>query len=1009
MNSKPSPIYAILLLALLCNGASTVASGCIESERNALVDFKRGLRDHAGRLSSWTGSDCCNWQGVACSNRTGHVVRLDLRNPHPFSTYTDDPPYNKWSMGDELRPSLLGLKNLRYLDLSMNYFGGRPIPEFVGSIRNLRYLNLSRAGLGGPVPRQIGNLSSLQYLDLYNVPYYRFSGHVPEFSIDDPLWISGLSSLQHLDMGGVKFRDTSSLVESLNMLPHIVEVRLSQCGIQSIPLSLPHVNFTRLSTLDLSYSWIDSPTIPSWLFNVSSLVHLDLSSNWFRGSIPAEVGNLSSLNVLALSDNLIQGGIPKELGNICNLQTLSLMNINISRSLPELGDVFTGCIKTSLENLELSRTGLRSYLPDWLGELTSLKTLFLSGNSLVGSLPESLGRLTSLQVLQLSYNELNGTVPAESLGGLVELDYLDLSKNLLEGTISEAHLANLTKLSYLDLSSNHLALKFSPNWVPLFRLQMLHVSSCSLGKKFPSWIRNQASISYLFMANAGIVDAMPDWFWVLVVQVRRLDISENAISGRLPINFSSFVSVWDLDLRSNYFYGSLPKFSRNVEVLDLSNNLFSGTIDPAIGESMPSLILLSLSGNKLHGDVPSSLCQLQNVATIDLARNLFSGELPNCWRHLSQEYDLIVLDISSNNLSGGVPDTIGSLSSLEVLHLSNNSLSGEIPSSLHGCTRLTILDLSQNKFTGKIPKWIMETFPSLRILRLRSNMLAGRIPRNLSRLFGLHIVDLAHNNLAGKIPKSFGKFAAMKVSRVYSRSVFTFSGSSYVESLEVVMKGGALKYDDSIGILSLVNALDLSGNNLYGIIPPELGRLRGLMSLNLSGNHLNGEIPKEVGSMQSLVSLDLSRNELSGAIPSTMAYLTFLSYLDLSSNNLSGRIPSGNQLQTFNESTYSGNPGLCGFPVKQICENDDNGAGTRNNNTSEEDGAGSQVWLSYLGTAPGFVVGFWIFWGTLILKSNWKDAYFSYIDRQYDRFYVIVAITFNRCKNSYVEYQNICL
>ncbi|KAJ6835169.1 putative leucine-rich repeat receptor-like protein kinase [Iris pallida] len=1001
MNSKASPICAILLLALLCKGASTVA-GCIESERNALVDFKRGLRDHTGRLSSWTGSDCCNWQGVACSNRTGHVVRLDLRNPHPFSTYTDDPPYNKWSMGDELRPSLLGLKKLRYLDLSMNYFGGRPIPEFVGSIRNLRYLNLSRAGLGGLVPRQLGNLSSLHYLDLYNVAYYRFSDQVREFSIDDPLWISGLSSLQHLDMGGVKFRDTSSLVESLNMLPHIVEVRLSLCEIQSIPLSLPHVNFTRLSTLDLSGNGIIS-TIPSWLFNVSSLVHLDLSSNGFRGSIPADVENLSSLEVLDLSVNILQGGIPKELGNICKLHTLGLGSMNISRSLPELGDVFSGCIKTSLENLDLSITRLTSYLPNWLGDqLTSLKTLFLSGNSLVGSLPESLGRLTSLQVLQLSYNELNGTVPAESLRGLVELDYLDLSKNLLEGTISEAHLANLTKLSHLDLSSNHLALKFSPNWVPLFRLQMLRVSSCRLGKKFPSWIRNQANISYLFMANAGIVDAMPDWFWVLVVQVRRLDISENAISGRLSINFSSFVSVWDLDLRSNYFYGSLPNTSREVEFLDLSDNLFSGIIDPAIVESMPNLVLLSLSGNKLHGDVPSSLCRLQNVMIINLARNLFSGELPNCWKHLSQEYDLIVLDLSSNNLSGRIPNTIGSLSSLEVLHLSNNSLSGEIPSSLHGCTRLTILDLSQNKFTGKIPKWIIETFPSLRILRLRSNMLAGRIPRNLSRLFGLHIVDLAHNNLSGKIPKSFGKFAAMKVSRVYSRSVFTFSGISYVESLEVVMKGGALKYDDSIGILSLVNALDLSGNNLYGIIPPELGRLRGLMSLNLSGNHLNGEIPKEVGSMQSLVSLDLSRNELSGAIPSTMAYLTFLSYLDLSSNNLSGRIPSGNQLQTFNESTYSGNPGLCGFPVKQICENDDNGAGTRNNNTSEEDGAGSQVWLSYLGTAPGFVVGFWIFWGTLILKSNWKDAYFSYIDRQYDRFYVIVAITFNRCKNSYV-------
>ncbi|XP_030933555.1 receptor-like protein EIX2 [Quercus lobata] len=57
---------------------------CIEGERQALLEFKKGLVDDHGRLSSWQSSDenknCCNWEGVRCSNLTGHVLELHLSN-----------------------------------------------------------------------------------------------------------------------------------------------------------------------------------------------------------------------------------------------------------------------------------------------------------------------------------------------------------------------------------------------------------------------------------------------------------------------------------------------------------------------------------------------------------------------------------------------------------------------------------------------------------------------------------------------------------------------------------------------------------------------------------------------------------------------------------------------------------------------------------------------------------------------------------------------------------------
>ncbi|KRH08790.2 hypothetical protein GLYMA_16G174300v4 [Glycine max] len=51
---------------------------CIETEREALLQFKAALLDPYGMLSSWTTSDCCQWQGIRCTNLTAHVLMLDL-------------------------------------------------------------------------------------------------------------------------------------------------------------------------------------------------------------------------------------------------------------------------------------------------------------------------------------------------------------------------------------------------------------------------------------------------------------------------------------------------------------------------------------------------------------------------------------------------------------------------------------------------------------------------------------------------------------------------------------------------------------------------------------------------------------------------------------------------------------------------------------------------------------------------------------------------------------------
>ncbi|CAL8133888.1 unnamed protein product [Prunus armeniaca] len=95
-----------------------------------------------------------------------------------------------------------------------------------------------------------------------------------------------------------------------------------------------------------------------------------------------------------------------------------------------------------------------------------------------------------------------------------------------------------------------------------------------------------------------------------------------------------------------------------------------------------------------------------------------------------------------------------------------------------------------------------------------------------------------------------------------------------------------------ISNLSKLHYLDLSVNELSGRIPPEINLLRNLTYLGLFANNLLGEIPNVIGNLKSLVDLELFSNNLSGLIPPNIGNLIKLNTLYLEDNHLSGLIPN---------------------------------------------------------------------------------------------------------------------
>ena len=283
---------------LACQG-KTLQGDCLTVEREALLDFKNGLKGSNTRLSSWTGGNCCQWEGISCENNTNVVISINLRTSYPQSPFEEI--YEKWRLMDlsgEIRPSLLKLKSLRYLDLSGNAFEDILIPEFFGSFKNLQYLNLSNSGFNGVVPPTLGNLSNLQFLDLSNE-------FTPLLVVKGLEWMTSLVSLKKLKMDWVDFSMVGSQwMEALNRLPFLMELHLQNCRLFGPISSLSSINFTSLSILNIGGNYHLQSKFPIWLLNISSITFIDLSSNDLYGQISPDLGELPNLQHLDLSWNI---------------------------------------------------------------------------------------------------------------------------------------------------------------------------------------------------------------------------------------------------------------------------------------------------------------------------------------------------------------------------------------------------------------------------------------------------------------------------------------------------------------------------------------------------------------------------------------------------------------------------------------------------------------------------------------------------------------------------------
>ncbi|GLT65957.1 hypothetical protein SLA2020_383530 [Shorea laevis] len=176
-----------------------------------------------------------------------------------------------------------------------------------------------------------------------------------------------------------------------------------------------------------------------------------------------------------------------------------------------------------------------------------------------------------------------------------------------------------------------------------------------------------------------------------------LDISNNQYSGQFPTAVVGASGLEFLDLRFNFFKGSVPAqiYAQNLYALFINNNDFVIQLTDNI--SMTKLRYLTFANNQFNGTLSKNIFKaLSNVTEVLFLNDSLTGCLPY---EIGLLKEAVVVDFGNNQLTGPLPLSLACLDKVEELNFAGNLLYGIVPEEVCGLEKIANLSLSDNYFT----------------------------------------------------------------------------------------------------------------------------------------------------------------------------------------------------------------------------------------------------------------------------------------------------------------------
>jgi hypothetical protein len=277
----------------------------------------------------------------------------------------------------------------------------------------------------------------------------------------------------------------------------------------------------------------------------------------------------------------------------------------------------------------------------------------------------------------LSRWHLTGTLSSAALANLRYLATLDVSHNALTGPIPVDTLSRLAYLKFVDLSHNQFVTRTSQDQDD----DHPAAGTSWTGTPFPNLLSLSLDSNFLSGSLSSLLE-----LWQ--------SPSRNRLAADDDDDDDDETSNPDADKEATTTTSTL-------QLLDVSNNLLTGTLSADALSAWPQLVGFWASHNVLTGTLPNISSSLTQLHTLDVYGNALSGSLRNfaLW-----PASLRTLILSDNVLTGSLPSPHPRLPHLHALAVSYNALTGTIPvNDWSKLRQLGVLWLGHNRLTGTLP------------------------------------------------------------------------------------------------------------------------------------------------------------------------------------------------------------------------------------------------------------------------------------------------------------------